>query len=184
MTPLPPQLHKLAAVLPTSSRDRPLSHITTLTEYPSTTFVMVALTEIASTIEPPDEIGTLGVVSIPYREADSAGVVGVAASRSSASPGVCCSVCSTNSASFAASAISMCARRKYISRVWGLRVLEACRLKHSALSLWKRTRVLSVLTVWISFPPYVMLFSTQPRRVQVHSYSFPSSTYRRLRLRK
>ncbi len=56
-------------------------------------------------------------------------------------------------------AISTSVGARYISRVWGFRVLEACRLKHSARSLWKRTRLLSVLIVWISFPPYAMLLA-------------------------
>ena len=38
---------------------------------------------------------------------------------SSISPGICCSSCSTNSASLSASAISMSARRTYISRISG-----------------------------------------------------------------
>jgi hypothetical protein len=47
--------------------------------------------------------------------------------------------------SFAASAISASARRKYISRVFGFLVLEACRLKYAALSPWKRWCVLTLV---------------------------------------
>jgi hypothetical protein len=59
--------------------------------------------------------------------------------------GVCCSGSSTYSSSFAASAISTFAKRKYISRVSGFLVFEACRLKCAALSLWKRWRVLTLV---------------------------------------
>jgi hypothetical protein len=45
--------------------------------------------------------------------------------------GVCCSGSSTGSSSFAASASSTSARRKYISRVSGFLVFEACRLRRS-----------------------------------------------------
>ena len=44
---------------------------------------------------------------------------------------VCCSVSSSGSSFFAASAISISARRKYISRVSGFLVFEACRLRRS-----------------------------------------------------